>query len=506
MGSGILIRADASIAIGTGHAMRCLALAQAWQDAGGCVTFAMAETTTAMKDRLLAEGCEVIAIQCEPGSDEDSQQTSKLARERRAQWIVVDGYRFSGRYQDVLRADGYRILFLDDYGHAETYPSDFVLNQNVGADPSLYERRGADTRLLLGARYALLRREFSVWRTWRRDTAEKGRRVLVMMGGSDPENLTARVMAAANHAQVEDLTLTVVLGGSNPHGEKLERIAAESGAKVELLRDPANLAELMAGADMAISAAGSTCWELCLMGVPALLIDVADNQKALAEELQRRECAIHLGDRTVPEKRITEALGSLADSQRLRKSLAARARELVDGHGARRVVATVRQRRCVWLRLASVEDRRLLWEWANDPEVRAASFTSDVIPWETHAAWFDNKIAEMELGGSRQSQIWIGEDEEEAPAGQIRFDRRSDGGWDVGVSVARAMRGRGLAAEMIAQGVRKLRLEHPGAVVHAFIRVSNPASQKAFERAGFRNAGRTMTGGHEATHFVFEER
>ena len=114
----LLFRADASVSIGTGHVMRCLALAQAWQDAGGRAVFAMAESTAAVLEMLRTIGFEVLAVSARAGTDEDSRQTASLALEQGAEWVAVDGYQFGADFQRTLRAAGLRILFLDDNGHA----------------------------------------------------------------------------------------------------------------------------------------------------------------------------------------------------------------------------------------------------------------------------------------------------------------------------------------------------------------------------------------------------
>jgi UDP-2,4-diacetamido-2,4,6-trideoxy-beta-L-altropyranose hydrolase len=493
--ASLLIRADASIAIGTGHAMRCLALAQAWQDAGGRAVFAMAEATSTIQARLVAERCTVVSVSSAAGTVDDASHTIAIARIQNSDWVVVDGYHFTADYQRALKAAGLKILFLDDNGHAQHYSADLVLNQNVCARADRYVDREPETRLLLGPKYCLLRREFGAWRNWKREVSSVCRRVLVMMGGSDPENLTARVMQALALAELEGVENTVVIGGSNPHFVKLQSLAAQSGQKITVRRDVSNMAEPMAAADVAISAAGSTCWELCLLGLPALLVDVADNQSELARELDRRGCAIHLGDRTVSVEKIAEQLKRLVRSQELRQSLSLRSRELVDGDGAMRVVSVLRGTEGVRLRRARADDIRLLWEWANDPEVRAASFSSAPIPWETHVAWFAEKV------GRNRSLLFIAENEEGIAFGQIRFDLKG-GEAELNLSLAKEKRGIGLAVPLIEAGVRELLAGNECERVHAFVKPQNAASARAFEKAGFVRVGVEQVRENSAVHFI----
>ena len=137
-----------------------------------------------------------------------------------------------------------------------------------------------------------------------------------MMGGSDPENLTARVIEALGSAGLEDLVATVVIGGSNPNFATLQTLAGRSGQNITLRKDVSNMAEPMAAADVAISAGGSTCWELCLLGLPMLLIDVADNQTKLVKEFDRRGCAIRVGDRKVIRREDSRSIESCCSAPR----------------------------------------------------------------------------------------------------------------------------------------------------------------------------------------------
>jgi len=344
MSSGTLaIRADASVAIGTGHVMRCLALAQSWQDSGGNAVFAMAESTAAIRQRLLPESCAVFTIEGAPGSPEDARALISLAREQGAKWVAVDGYKFNGDYQDALKAAGLKVLFLDDYGHAGHYSADLVLNQNLSADPRLYTHRECNTRLLLGTCYCMLRREFNAWRGWKREIPDAARKILVTVGGSDPDNVTLRVMRAIENIKVPDLDLVVVVGGSNPHLDSVQRAASSFEHKPRVVTNVANMSELMAWADLAISGAGSTCWEMCALGLPALLICVAENQKVSAERLAAAGAARLLDIREpIAVDAITAEVEDLARSRSLRERICRTGCELVDCNGASRVVSVMR--------------------------------------------------------------------------------------------------------------------------------------------------------------------
>ena len=133
MTTTLLIRADASAAIGTGHVMRCLALAQSWQACGGAVTFALAGETSPLEARFKKDGTQVVYLPVRPGSLTDAQETGALAQATGVSWVVIDGYQFDTAYQQSLKATGCSLLMLDDYGHATHYYADLVLNQNIDA-------------------------------------------------------------------------------------------------------------------------------------------------------------------------------------------------------------------------------------------------------------------------------------------------------------------------------------------------------------------------------------
>jgi UDP-2,4-diacetamido-2,4,6-trideoxy-beta-L-altropyranose hydrolase len=493
----LILRCDASVSIGTGHVMRCLALAQAWQDAGGDAVFVMAQSTPAIEERLREYAVTIETFQQVPGSVEDAQASIEAARACGAKWIVVDGYQFGADYQKGLKKAGLKVLFVDDTGHAEHYLADLVLNQNAHAIAEMYRSRGGNTRLLLGPRYALLRREFASQRNFRREIPAIGRKVLVTMGGSDPENLTSRVIEALTLIEMPELEAVVVAGGSNPHLESLRAATARLGAGVRLLSNVDNMAEWMIWADVAVSAAGTICWEMCLLGLPSLLIDIAPNQTPVAEKLHRLGAAIHFGNaaNAVP-KTIAASLQELILSKESRATISRKAAELVDGRGAERVVEAIRGH---GLRVRAVEqkDCRLLWEWANDPVVRQASFHSAPILWDEHWEWFTNKLQDP------KSVMYIGENCAGVPVGHVRFNLDPERAV-ISVVVAPEFRGKGWGRELIWFSMRTLILAGFTGRIEAFVKPDNQASIRLFESTGFRKVGSDSVACQPALLFTWD--
>ncbi|RZM82620.1 UDP-2,4-diacetamido-2,4,6-trideoxy-beta-L-altropyranose hydrolase [Leptolyngbya iicbica] len=331
----LLIRADAAAAIGTGHIMRCLALAQAWQSEGGMVTFLMADAAPALAARIKAEGFSVIHHPHPDGSAADSIHTVAVAQTLGTERVVVDGYHFGAAYQQQLKAAGLKVLFIDDNGHADYYAADWVLNQNIHAHPELYSHREPYTQLLLGTRFALLRKEFWPWRGWQRQIAPVARKILVTLGGGDPDNVTLKVMQALQQVTVPDLEVVVVVGGSNPHFETLQAAADTASIKFDLCRNVSNMPELMAWADVGIISGGSICWEAFFMGLPVVSIITADNQLQLVKRLQENQALHNLGwhDYLNP-KQIASVLIELCSSQDPREFQSRKNSSVVSGFGA----------------------------------------------------------------------------------------------------------------------------------------------------------------------------
>lgn len=343
MNTPIIIRADASTRIGTGHVMRCLALAQAWQDSGGRALFAMGMEAPALEDRLASEGTEVVHISAEPGSPEDAEMTADLAKKMGAGWVVVDGYHFGSDYQRIIKKSGLRFLFIDDNGHADHYYADIILNQNLHANEDIYIKKEHYTRLLLGLSYTLIRREFLNLRRVKRKAPDIARNVLITMGGSDPDNMTLKVIRALKYVNLDGLKFIVVVGGGNPYYNELKSAAQELDSTVILKNDVRDMAVLMAQAEAAISSGGSSIWELALMGVPVLGLARAKQEYQLLEEANRCGVAMSLGYfDDIDLSAIGEAFTILAGDRELRADMIRKGQSKVDGLGPRRVLNSVK--------------------------------------------------------------------------------------------------------------------------------------------------------------------
>jgi UDP-2,4-diacetamido-2,4,6-trideoxy-beta-L-altropyranose hydrolase len=493
MGSPLLLRADAGLDIGTGHVMRLLALAWAWESTRQCLLGRV--PVTGLRQRLMDAGMGLWDLLVTHPDRGDLGALVSLAAELHPAWVVLDGYHFDPDYQAAVRTLGVPVLVVDDMAHHSHYHADLLLNQNAGAG-ELHYAVDPDTRLLLGPRYCLLRPELRAARGPMREVVSRARRLLVTLGGADPRGLTALALAALAHLGPA-WEARVVVGAANPRLVELREQAAGLQG-VEVCADVRDMGSFMAWADLALAAAGSTTWELAYLGIPTLLVAVADNQRPVARAAAAAGCAADLGrwdDLTAAG--LAATLEQLAADSERRAAMSTAGRALVDGEGAARVVQAMTG---APLRLRPVEDadRERLWAWSNDPEVRAWSFDRRPISWEDHYRWFAARCADL------QWRAWIGVDATDCPVGVVRFQVQ-DARAEVSVCVAAAARGRGLGRALISQGCAALFRELPVAAVDAYLKPDNTASRAAFQAAGFQEVGvETMAAGQRTLRLVRE--
>ncbi|BDQ33002.1 UDP-2,4-diacetamido-2,4,6-trideoxy-beta-L-altropyranose hydrolase [Pseudodesulfovibrio portus] len=471
MSKRLTIRADCSPTMGTGHVMRMIALGQAWQALGGDVRFE--GRTEPLTGRLKAEGFDCVPLAVAHPAPEDAQ--ALLAATSPNDWIVIDGYHFDTAYLKTIRDNGRRTLVVDDFFDRNEYPADIILNQNPDGPGYPYDKDGPT--LLLGTEYTMLRKDFQRPPALRA-VPETAASILVTLGGADPDNATGKVLEAINAVRMSDLRVTIVAGAANPHLDDLRERMKSLPCPCELLTNVGDMPALMAEADLAVSAGGTTSWELCYFGVPFIAVRIADNQQGVIRELDRHGAARCI-DSGPSVGDIATNLEELIHDRKARQAMQTAGTLLVDGKGAMRVARTM-YNSDISLRPVEAGDCETLHGWRNAPETRAQSFSSDEIPLDTHRAWFHSKL------NDENCLFFMAVDCDE-PVGQIRFDR--DGQTAVvSVSVAPDMLNRGIGTIMTRLGCRALARRWPSVNVVALVKPDNLASAAMFAKAGFTKA------------------
>lgn len=464
--------------------MRCIALAQMWQDQGGKVTFLSHCESEGLQERILKEGFEFLFLEKTHPDPSDLKQTLSLLTtetnktvQTEPLWLVLDGYHFTPEYQKTIHDAGISLLVIDDMNHLPYYHADIILNQNINGQELKY-CCNQDTILLLGAQYVLLRREFLKYLDFKRQIPERARNILVTLGGADPDNVTSKVIRALKLLEDPEIEVKIVIGPANPHKTILSETLSSTYFTAMLLTSPPDMPELIGWADIGISGGGSTCWEFGFMGLPSVLVILAKNQVELAAHLGRQQYAVNIGwyDKVSVEQ-LCSTVNALISDPNLRKSISKKASSLVDGQGALHVIK-VMLGSFVLLRRAIYDDCNLVWQWSNEKETRKASFCQEPISWDEHVRWFKEKLADP------NHVFFIATDGNKNMLGQIRY-AIEDNKAIVSFSIAPEHRNRGYGSEFLKRAALKLFHETGVKEIIAFVRAESQISLKAFQNAGF---------------------
>lgn len=483
----LALRADASAVIGSGHVMRCLTLAERLRDRGAEATFISRMLPGHLCELVAQRGFAVLRLPDAPFDEAgDARDTiGALGQSRlRPDWLVTDHYGVGRRWHEALRAQARRILAIDDLADREL-DCDLLLDQNIA--PAMHTRYAAlvppACGQMVGPRYALLQDIYAGLHERLPPRSGPVQRVLVYFGGADQADLTGRTLAALLGLGRPDIAVDVVLSAAAPHAPAL-RALAERWPQVHLHGPLPTLAPLLARADLAIGAGGASSWERLCVGLPALVVTLADNQVAITEELDRRGLVRWLGHvDQVGEADIAAALRPLL-SEPVDRAWSERCRSVVDGHGADRVADILLHApgspRTV--RHATPADEALLLDWANDRLTRSTAFSPEPIPLATHRPWLERRLRDIE-----HCRLYIVQTAAGEPMGQVRFERAPGqaGEWEVHYALAPLFRGRQLGAGLLRDALATLAAEFPGAGVLGRVKEDNLPSSAIFERLGF---------------------
>jgi len=350
----VVIRADANSKIGMGHVMRCLSVADALVKCGEEVLFVTADDTPV--PLLTKKGVPYRVLHTDYADMEaelpelwnalselpQRVESSEEALPQRNTAILVDSYYVTEKYLAALKK---RIttIYMDDI-YAFSYPVDMLINYNIYGEEMGYEKDAAfaDTKILLGTEYVPLREEFSAAEQ-QRTAADGG--ILITTGGSDSFNLAGQLlMEAMKYDALKEKEYHVVSGSLNPHIGELQALA-QKHENIHIHCNVTNMAELMAESEVALSAGGSTLYELCAMGVPVIAFSFAENQERLVQTFVKRGIAQYGGNyRTDGNKMIQNTIAgleTLLEDENLRTEYRKKARTLVDGKGADRIAEAI---------------------------------------------------------------------------------------------------------------------------------------------------------------------
>lgn len=369
----VCFRADASLQIGSGHIMRCLTLADALAangadcrficraHEGNLIAFIRAKSYLVHELPVVAQDNTVSLPGAEPASQpepvhahwlgatqaQDAEACAMLLSQQRADWLIVDHYGIDARWQQALAPYYHRLMVIDDLADRQ-HLCHLLLDQTYGRQAEDYRPLvPADCQVLAGAHYALLRPEFAALRQYslQRRATPAMRRLLLNMGGVDKDNATGQVLQALRHTALPpDCQITVVMGPTAPWLQQVAEQARTMPWPTQVLAGVSNMAQLMAESDLAIGAAGATTWERCCLGLPSVMMVLAENQRYAASILETSQAARMFDPETNLARDLACFIHEIISSNDTLLQMSNCASEITDGLGAERVAGLIAQK------------------------------------------------------------------------------------------------------------------------------------------------------------------
>jgi spore coat polysaccharide biosynthesis predicted glycosyltransferase SpsG/GNAT superfamily N-acetyltransferase len=495
----VLLGCDGGGTLGVGHVMRSLALAEAAVAAGHDVVVAGHFEGSFLLAQLAAAPVQVLPLPVRM-AEGDLQAFLDVVGRLRPDVVHVDSYAASAQLAELVAASGAQALVSNmEDGTFGRRPAEVVIDPTLGAERSVRSQDGA-TWLLRGSRYTPLRRQ--VIEAGRREAGQIARSVLVVMGGTDPGGLAPLAVELLART---GLALEVTVIAVDENARRARTAAAGSRLSLSVLPPVDGLPAMMSTQDLVISAAGTSVWELCCIGVPAALVLAADNQREGYDQVVAAGAAIGLG-RPGPgaDEHAVDLLTLALTDARVRAGLVSAGHRVVDGLGAWRVVRMWEQALAVRrlpvveiaglvARPATLHDARRLWQWRNDPATRAGSRSSDEVAWEDHLGWLTASL-------TRTDRILLVVEDGDGPVGTVRWDLVPEpegehtGGddWEASITVAPQRRGQSLSRPLLRAAEAALsrdttEVTRSGGVraFLAMVHIGNESSMRLFETSAY---------------------
>ncbi len=450
----LYIRADGSMDIGMGHLIRCIALAQIVSN-DFTVHFVCKEIPPQTKAELIANEFELTLI------DEEDNFFALLNKKDIA---VLDGYHYDFAYQQKIKATGASVACIDDI-HDKPFAADLIINHAPGISENYYVAQPY-TKFLLGTEYALLRTSF-LNQAKKKMQSFKNESVLICFGGADGKNLTATALEAVL-AFDKFKKINVITGPAYHFLESLQHFMQSNRAIVHYHAvSEQQMLELMIASDVVIVPASGILYEALCTGSIIISGTYVNNQQFIYKALKKAGAFISAGNFSKEE--IIDALNKL-DTTTLNNT------SIIDGLSPKRILSALYDVKLT-VRNATGNDSRLLFNWANDVDVRNNAINKKAIEWNGHVKWLAAKLE------SEQTKIFILEYNNE-PVGQVRYDYN---GTDclIDYSIDMKYRGKGFGKLAIEKTIHHF----TGTEITAMVLENNTASSATFEKLNFKLAG-----------------
>jgi len=487
----IVIRTDSSNHIGTGHVMRCLVLARMLKLNGHDIVFVSRSQLGDSIKYVESQGFVVYelpraSIDFIPKSNSDYtawlQVPWKLDAEqfvsiiKHADLVITDHYALDANWQiDIRDKCECKILAIDDL--VRKHDADIILDQTLMR--TAIEYASSDTKVLAGVDYSLLNPLFSAKREYALEakTLSTDFKVLVSMGGIDQDNITLQVLNTLNKELQNKPKVTVLLSSKAPNYDEVKYFCSQNIDWIEHLDFVENMADVMLTHDVSIGAPGTTSWERACLGLPSLIIPLAENQQTIAKNLVKRNAAILVEQTNIEQQLIPSFLTLINKWDEYRQANL----KLCDGLGVNRVVNSINnlflQNDNFFIDRATTEDIKQVYDWQCHPQTRKYALVSEVPSWDMHQNWMLKK-----LDSSQDFFYIIKSYQEYVPVGVVRLDRQKQSEYIVSIFVSPEYYGQGIAK----WALNHIDIIHRNITIHATVLEKNIASQKLFTSAGYQ--------------------
>ena len=496
--SKLLVRVDAGIQMGTDRVRGIHALAREFRQRGGQATIVCSEIPNALRRRIEHDCISVEQTGHSAGTVADCFATHEVIARQSPDWLAVDGAAFDVHYVNQIAETIGRVTILDGIARGR---SSLIVDDAGSNSSGSSSNLGEPIQRLTGPTFSLVDR-LRVQQPLNRKTASQAKRILVWIHGPDIDNWTLRTLQSLSDLATKRMVVDCMVGQNYEHFAELENFKRYSNATLRIHKNIDRIELLAERADLAIASGHTGCYTLAYLGIPMILVPSPESNHNITAALHDNRAGFSIaqqnGSDGSPCPTVFEIIKKLLPDQFKRHKLSRHAMDLVDGHGAKRIVNSMVS--CsVTLRKANDSDCELIWHWRNDPEVRSVALDQEPLAWTTLTDWF------YDAQRDPNQQVLIVENAIGQPMGEINFqidDHHQQA--TISMLLGQENRSRGTGALLVKLALEQLFATTDVTRVVARMRSGNVASEKSFRAAGFELIAPAIVNGAMASQFLFD--